>query len=369
MKRFLTTIFVVILFVMTGLAQSTTSWIGDTDSLWHNAANWSNGIPSDSMSVYFDESGLNNCHLNADVVINHLTVDGFSGSIELNGNALNVNSASANLTFKTGTINDALSTGSVNISNAAATYFSGTEFSVKLNVESGSILLNGSVFNDNSVFTKTGSDGADGKGGNTFNGVTTIINLGSGMFQLGKNNPDVFNEDVFFSSQESQIVVARGSEGTQFNGNIELESTNGIIQFGINGGTSFLADGKTVSVGPGGYAGPKLEFRDFTQIGDTPQSLSLGAESSMNLVLVRSVWFGDLNTSAPSISLKGSTFHGIASFAKIGDSGNTSYGGNTFNGTSHFKTDAEASYWILSTSAPDIFNGRSLFTQWEEGFM
>src|SRR6185437_13723157 len=76
-----------------------------------------------------------------------------------------------------------------------------------------------------------------------------------------------------------------------------------------------------------------LLLRHFTQVGATPQSLTLTGTG--NLTYGPSSSFdGNVNSSSPTLFFNGCTFDGTTICTKTGTTGDYSQGGNVFNGVS-----------------------------------
>ncbi len=90
------------------------------------------------------------------------------------------------------------------------------------------------------------------------------------------------------------------------------------IYFGSSSGTGTLAAGKTVTIGAGGFIAGRLQFRNFTQLGNTPQTLVLDASGTGYIELYDSDWGGDINFSAPRITSRGTQYKGTTVLTKVG---------------------------------------------------
>lgn len=208
---------------------------------------------------------------------------------------------------------------------------SGSVFNGPVTATSGGLFLSGTTFNAAGLFTKTGPSGDGSQGGNVFNGTVDIINTGTGNFSVNYNGTDVFNEDVRVSS-----------------------TSTGEIRFGQNGGTSTLADGRTLTVGALGFDSGRLLIGGLTQVGSTPQSLALGAAATL-FFQPGTTFNGDINTTSGGLYFNGTTFNGTGTFVKTGSSGDGSSGGNVFNGPTEITNAGSGNLSICSTGS-DLFN-------------
>ncbi|MBS1945954.1 MAG: T9SS type A sorting domain-containing protein [Bacteroidetes bacterium] len=189
----------------------------------------------------------------------------------------------------------------------------------------------GAVFNGNGKFTKTGTSNDNSGGGCTFNGTAEFTNAGTGSLSLDYTGADAFNGDVRLNNTSS-----------------------GSIFFGQNGGTATLAAGSTIAVGSMGFAAGLLCLRNFTQVGTMAQNIVVGSGASLYLYN-GSTFNGDLNASAGSLFLWGTTFNGAGKFTKTGASTDFSPGGCTYNGPAEFII-ASAGHLGLAYSGTDLFN-------------
>lgn len=241
----------------------------------------------------------------------------------------------------------------------------GTIFNADVTFAAPRIFLNGATFNSTVSITKNSSDQDISSGGNTFNNVVTIINSGDGELALGNLSPDIFNNDLIIENISSDVInLAFGAPGTQFNGNIKLNSNGSSagIRFGQNGGTSTLASGKIIEIGSSGYTIGDLRLAYFTQSGSTAQTLNTFG-SDVDLYLEEGTTFnGTVNFTSPGLFLNGTTFNSNATLTKTGSGFNLSNGGNTFNGVTTISNTGSGSF-VLAGSAGDTFNENVTFNQ------
>jgi len=173
--------------------------------------------------------------------------------------------------------------GDVNLTNSGTG--NASEISIASNALSTAIIEgNTSAINNGNAIT-TNRFFLGNQGDITFNGTLNLVN------NAGTNNSEIFCN---FNSNSVNF----------YNDNITVSSTNvnsdGIF-FGSSNGTGTLAATKTISI-PGvditNYIGGQLLFRNFTQIGSTPQSLELGPTA--NLISNRDCnWGGNVDFRGP----------------------------------------------------------------------
>ncbi|MBL7935458.1 MAG: hypothetical protein JNM51_06590, partial [Bacteroidia bacterium] len=222
------------------------------------------------------------------------------------------------------------------------------------------------TFNGTVDITKNGAASDQWTGGNIFGSTTSILNSGTGYLQLGTTNPDVFNGDVTFTnSGSSYITPSYNSPGNLFNGNITVNSIGSSvgINFGAGGlSTSTLAATKTIQIGGSGFTSGYLLLQRFTQLGSAPINLTLPVGSNYIQIGPNSTIGGDLTIDAQRINnILTSTFNGVVSITKNGNTNDSWTGGNTFNSSSTIINNTTG-YLLLGNGSPDVFNGDVTFT-------
>ena len=233
---------------------------------------------------------------------------------------------------------------------------SGCIFNGNVSCIAPELLLNGGTFQGTAYFEKTGASAGAGTGGNTFNGLTTLKNTGSSYFILGNGAADIFNADLSLinDGSNSTLQLASNSSGTQFNGNVSIESSSAGATL-IGGGSSTIASGKTIQVGASGFSAGSFQLYKFTKAGPAPLNLTLTGTATL-LVGAGCVFDGDVSCIAPSILLNQSTYNGTSYFEKTGSGGGQSTGGNTFNGATTLKNSSPNNF-VMGAGSADIFNG------------
>ncbi|MFM2285971.1 MAG: hypothetical protein RLZZ543_1468 [Bacteroidota bacterium] len=244
-------------------------------------------------------------------------------------------------------------------SGTAALYLeTGTTFNAACTFTFPQVFLSGVTFASSATITKGGATDNTGAGGCTFSSTTRISNTGSGRLILGGTNPDIFNGNLSVEcSGSSTIQLAQTASGSQFNGDLVVNSINSSlgIKLGQNGGTSTLADGKTISIGGSGFNVGDLTLRGFTQAGSTAQSLVEFADAASITLETGNTFNGDVVIAAPSIYLNGTSFNGTASITKNGPLSENSEGGNTFASTVSIVNVGDGEM-LLGNTNPDVFN-------------
>lgn len=225
------------------------------------------------------------------------------------------------------------------------------------------LLFNSTTFNGVLNALKTGTSNDQSPGGNTFNGVSTFSNTGSGYLMLGNVSPDTWNNNVtFYNSGSERILPCWNSAGNMFNGNITVSSTGSStgIHF-CNGATATatMSAGNTINTGTfdKGY----LILTRFTQLGSAAVNLTLSSGSNYLQYGPSSVLGGNVTSTSPGLFFNGCTFNGTTDCTKTGSTGDYSTGGNIFNGVSTI-TNSGASFLALGNTSADIWNNDVTFT-------
>jgi hypothetical protein len=137
--------------------------------------------------------------------------------------------------------------------------------------------IGNNTFSSTTTIVNSGTGYLRTNGNNTFNGATTITNNGTADILLELTSGSTYNGDVTFTNTNSSYVRVAYLGATSFNGNITVNSTAGVgVYFSENvGGSSTLAATKTISVGGSGFSNGILSLLRFSQIGATPQTLTL----------------------------------------------------------------------------------------------
>jgi hypothetical protein len=273
--------------------------------------------------------------------------------------------------------------------NSSLTFGPNAVIGGDLTSTSGSLNFNGCIFGGIANCTKTGATNDNSSGNNIFNGAATMTNAGSGYLLFGNGNADQFNAAATFNNTGSSniyvaynspnnifrgvttfnntptantlIYVSQNSAGTLFGDNIIVSSTNGQgVQF--CGGTSASAQLSTIGsiiIGPGGFSAGTLLLRQFTQLGSTPQSLTLTGTG--NLVFGPSSAFGgNVTSTSPTLFFNGCNFKGTVTAVKNGATSDASSGNNTFNGPFSI-TNTGAGYFLMGNGNPDLWQSTATF--------
>lgn len=351
------TLFLLTFSIHTTLAQR--FWVASTPSNWNNTANWSTtsggaggaSVPGVSDLVTFNANGLGNCTLDIAPTVAGISMNGYTGILDING--FNLTTTGTN-TFTTGTINNGGGAAALTLNTIATSTFNGTTFGANVNGSTGRIFFNGSLFNGTVNVTKTANNTDLSTGNNTFQSAVTLTNSSTSQFRLAGTNPDIFNGTLsLVSGNTGPLEVAYTSAGTQFNQNISITyNSTGAITFGANGGTSTLANTRTITVaGFGGAGCGNLSIARLTQSGATPQTINLAGNNTATLTLgPASSFAGSVTSTTPSIIFNSSTFQAVT-ITKTGTQNDASRGGNTFNGI--MTVNNQGGDFLMGTNAAD----------------
>jgi hypothetical protein len=380
-------------------------WVSAIPSNWNNSANWSTtsggaggaSVPGASDLVTFNASGLGNCTLDVAANVAGITVNGYTGIINING--FNLTTTGTN-TFTTGTINNGGGAAAVTLNTTTTTTFNGTTFGANVNGSTGRIFFNGSTFNGTVSVTKTDNNNDNSTGNNIFNGVTTITNLGGGQLLLGNGTRDQFNGITTFNNNGSYrfyFAYNHSGQTTTFASNVILntnktggtdgwsfliaESNNTNVSFGGNltincAGT--LQSNHRILQGTGSTATYSGTVTINSTNSDANTTISMGVNGTStyngNIVVTNSGGSGGIsfnnNTSASStlaatrtISIAGSYGSGILSLERFIQLGATAQVLNTLSGTARLDIGPDAAFGgNVNFRAPRLFMNGGTFS-------
>lgn len=303
-------------------AQTTYTWNGSAGTAWNNAANWTpnTGFPlaTDNATIV---STANAPVLDVDRTVNNLTMT--SGTLNLNGRTL---TSTNNGTFNGGAVNN----GTFAPNSASGVLnFGATTFGAVVSGQASDIRFTGATFNAAVTLEKTGSSYDYSSGNNTFNAPLNLT-VSNGRSYLAYNGTTLFNANV----------------------TLNCNGAGGGIWFGQSAGTATLAAGRTLTTST--FSTGSLLFRNFTQVGATPQTLTLTGTSTLYFQLA-TTFNADLAATTPGLYLNGTTFNGASKFTKTGSNSEFSSGGNTFNGTVEYTVAGTGSFYPAN-SGVDLYN-------------
>lgn len=343
-KLFLLLILTFSITFLTG--QTSYVWNGTTSSSYTTNTNWTpNGIPgaADNITIV---TGANNCILSGNVTVTNLTIT--SGVLNLNSFTLNTTGVVA---CNGGNCNN----GTFN-STATSLTFAGTTFGANITANVTEVYFNGSTFDGSVTISKNGGTNAQSNGNNTFNGVTSITNAGTGYLLLtngavGRN--ETFNAATTFNTTNTGGLYIGYQRNVAFNANVIINNTasTGLIQIGRVGSVT-LNTGNTITCGT--FAGATLNLYNLSQTGSTALSLSPGSAAAVNIY--GSTINGSLTVNAGIISAQTSTFAAAVNYSVSGTIINTwSSGGNVYNGVLTVNNSSNG-YFGFANGTADTYN-------------
>jgi hypothetical protein len=212
------------------LAQSR-YWIASSPGNWNDPANWSTAtggaggasVPDATNVAVFNAARVGDCNLDIAPTVGGISVNGYTGTIDLAGHDLTTTGAN---TLATGTLTNTGAAAGLVLNTGGSTIFSGTTVSVPVTGATGRLYLSGSVFNSTLDVTKTDGNNDTGAGGNIFHGDVTLTNTGAGQLLLGNVDADQFNAAATFNNYGYRIYFAHnhGGQTTTFAGDVTLNT-------------------------------------------------------------------------------------------------------------------------------------------------
>jgi PKD repeat protein len=303
------------------------TWTGAKDTVFAITTNWTSLTGTTYPAA--NDTAIIVSTTNRPVLASSYTVT----RLVVTSGAFNLKGYTFTVTGSGGFIGGVLDNGTLDVRCKTAE-FTGTTFNTRVEVLADNISLSGGIFNEVCIFTTTGQENSIGTGGCVFNDKVQFIHNGNAAraFAIAQSSGDVYNDEVtIINKSNGQIRIAE-SDSTFFNGNIEINSMNsGLIYFGMKDGYLELASGKTIGVGDSGFFAGDLYLKNFTQKGNTAQTLTL-TDSSTLFIQKGCLFEGNVTVTAPDILCGNATFNGTTHFTKTKISGNYWSGNNIFNG-------------------------------------
>jgi hypothetical protein len=212
----------------------------------------------------------------------------------------------------------------------------------------------------------------------TIGGATNLTNSGAGTTKrtyVGNAGDITFNGDLTIvnnsTATNSEVFLNFSpTSANAYNENIILSNTNALsdgIFFGNNNGNGTLAANKTVTIGAGGFSAGTLQFRNFTQLSNTAQAITLTGLSTI-FENYSSTWNGDVTFISPRHFTRGTTYNGVNYLEKNGAVNDPSVGGNIFNGNVEFVVSGTG-YFMPANGTGNDFNANVTYTKTSSGLM
>jgi len=182
------------------------------------------------------------------------------------------------------------------------------------------------------------------------------------------NNGDVSVADSSYfintsSAANSQMYCASGSTSScAWGGDMVVESSNAScdgVYFSSSTGSSTLAAGQTVTVSGNGFIAGTLYFRNFTQVGATPQTITTTGTSTLNNY--SSDWGGNVTFTSPRFYTYDTDYRGTAYFEKTGSGNDASAGSNTVAGNAEL-VNSGSGYFLMGNGPADSLMANATFS-------
>ncbi|MBL7915504.1 MAG: T9SS type A sorting domain-containing protein [Bacteroidia bacterium] len=330
---------------------ATKTWSGNTNTDWNNSGNWVGGIVADSSdNVVINSNAPNNLILTQNQKITNLTING--DTLDLGGYRFEITGTAY---FNGGLVKNGLlkPTGSL-------CHFGGATLDARIEATCGYFHMNSGVYKKPVFLTSTGAATSSSTYGNHFEDSLTIINNGAVYFNMGSSGEDIYDGPVILYNYSSKEIRLAATDTSYFNNSIYINDSLGGVEFGVSGGVSILASGKTISIGT--FSSNYLTLNKFIQLGSTSQTLTLSGTGVVSLE--GCIFNGNLTINSPGILTKNSTYNGNTTFNRTGSTTNFhSYGGNVFAGSSFTLDNAGSGGRIrFASTAPDTYMGDATFS-------
>lgn len=124
------------------------------------------------------------------------------------------------------TQNDNTITQNINLANATLT-ISGCIWQATVNFIAPNLTTANTTYHNTTYIEKNGAGTSSSTGGNVFNGVTNIVNSGTGTFRMANTTGDDFNNSVTFTRTNGSLVPVYGASST-FSGDVAVNSATTI---------------------------------------------------------------------------------------------------------------------------------------------
>lgn len=328
---------------------ATRTWIGNTNTDWNTASNWSgNAVPTNSDDVVINNgSASNQPILDQDRTIASLTIS--AGSLDMDENELTV---TGNVSLTGGSLTE----GWLNAGNYTA--MSNTTFNA------GGTFL---------VLVKTAGGNNDLAGGNTFNGPIAFLNEDDSRFRLGVSNPDDFNGVMHFEERSSGALEPAYNGDNTFSSDISSNGSPNTVTFAAGNG-AVVIDGSTSIYGSPRFN--RLTVNTTGQINmqeNQPISVLRVIAGTLDLdnnqITASQVYFtggtvvDGIIVTADINAMQNTTFQGPLEIEKTGGSDNTVNGGNTFNLNDITLINSSSRRFRMANSTGDDFNNDITFVR------
>ncbi|MBL0342726.1 MAG: hypothetical protein IPP71_18640 [Bacteroidetes bacterium] len=253
-------------------------WNGNFSSSWINSGNWSGGgsgaTPGSGDNITINSNAPNNLVLDQNRTVTNFTI---------NGDTLDLGTYTLTTTGVTYFNGGLLNNGNLNISGSLC-HFGGATINARTEANCGYFHMNGGLFLKPVLLVSTGSANTSGTGNCIFSDSLSITHGGSYYFTTGSTYGDNF-QNVTITNNSTREIYLGTADTTFISGNLILNNTStGGIVTGNTEGVTYLASGKTISIGSSGFTNNYLTLKNFYQQGATSQTLTLTGTAILNLI-------------------------------------------------------------------------------------
>ncbi len=338
---------ILVLLLLAGIETThgiTTTWLGTVSTSWNNASNWNLGIPDSTDDLIITSNAPYNLTLTQNRRVNSFTIGG--DTLDLGTYTL----TTTGVTYFNG---GKVLNGNLNISGSLC-HFGDAVIDARIEATCGYYHMNGGIFLKPVILVSTGAASTSGSGNCVFEDSLSVTNNGSYYFYMGSTYGDSYTTLTITNNSTHEVFF--GSTDTTFiSGNLILNNTStGGIVTGTGNGVTYLASGKTITIGSSGFTNNYLTLKNFYQQGSTSQTLTLTGTAILNLINAK--FEGNLTIATPGILLKNSTFNGTTSINRNGTSGSFHCdGGNTFTGPLTLTNSATSGRLRMANTTPDTY--------------
>jgi len=328
-------------------------WTGNSSSNWSIPGNWSGGgggTPGSGDNITINSNAPNNLVLDQNRTVTNFTI---------NGDTLDLGTYSLTTTGVTYFNGGKVLNGILNISGSLC-HFGGAVIDARIEATCGYYHMNGGSFLKPVILVSTGAASTSGSGNCVFEDSLSITNNGTYYFYMSSSAGNQYDGPLTIINNSTHEVYLSSADTSYFSDIVLSNTSTGGIVFGNTGGVSFLASGKTISIGSGGFTKNDLTLKNFYQQGSTSQTLTLTGTAILNLINAN--FEGNLTVTTPGILLKNSTFNGITSITRNGTSGSFHCdGGNTFTGPLTLTNSGTSGRLRMANTTPDTYRGNVTF--------
>ncbi|MBL0339483.1 MAG: hypothetical protein IPP71_00295 [Bacteroidetes bacterium] len=254
-------------------------WTGNFSSSWINSGNWSGGgggaTPGSGDNITINSNAPNNLVLDQNRTVTNFTI---------NGDTLDLGTYTLTTTGVTYFNGGLLNNGNLNISGSLC-HFGGATIDTRIVASCGYYHMNGGTFLKPVILISTGSASTSGTGNCNFSDSLTINHSGVYYFTMSSTYGNQFSGPVTIVNNATHELYLASGDTSYFENNLIISNTStGGVVFGNTGGVSYLASGKTISIGSSGFTNNYLTLKNFYQQGATSQTLTLTGTAILNLI-------------------------------------------------------------------------------------